>query len=118
MISFDAHLSASLATLPGTARRRERQGQIGHGLRQLDLVVAIIDAYQQVAGLDRLMFFHRHLGDEATDLGRHWHDVRLDLRVIGTHMRERKPPFPTQPARKTQHGKQQNERRRCGTTRV
>jgi hypothetical protein len=45
--------------------------------------VAVIQSHQQLTGANKLVVFHRHLGDEPGDMGRDRRHVTADIGVVG-----------------------------------
>ena len=62
-------------------------GDIGLGLVERDLEVAVVDPRQHLAGLDGLVVADQHLGEIAGDLGRDGGVVGLDIGVVGRDLK-------------------------------
>ena len=63
--------------------RRPRGRDVGVGLFERDLVVAVVDAGEDLAGLDRLVVAHQHRAQITRDLGSDRVVVGLNIGVVG-----------------------------------
>ena len=66
-----------------TGERRLALLEDGLGMIGGRACVAIIQPHQQLAGVNKFVVFHRHLGDEPGDVGRDRRHVTADIGVVG-----------------------------------
>jgi hypothetical protein len=77
---------------------RLRDGHRGPRLVEPGLVVARVDAEEEIARLHRAVVVHVELGDVARDLGADDDDAALDVRVVGGDPLRALPPRVAAPA--------------------
>ena len=96
-------LNVELRLLAGDGRLR--RGDVGLGLVERDLEVAVVDPRQHLAGLDALVVADQHLGQVARDLRRDGRVVGLHIGVVGRDEKAADGPVvPAIPGRARQHG--------------